>query len=87
MIPFVIFGSMWMALPFSSFGGPMSKACKTVAMLMKSDASAKCFPGQILKVRSLRLRICAPVGDSPSPVAKHESRWILHTFIELTIGV
>ena len=31
----------------------MSKTCRTIAMLMKSDASAKYLPGQTLRQRKL----------------------------------
>ena len=43
-------GSTAIGPPLSSKGGPISKTCRTDAMLMKSDASAKCLPGQMLMI-------------------------------------
>ncbi len=50
-----IFSSMGIGCPSLSSGGVILKTCRTIAMLMKREASAKYLPGQILTLMSLGL--------------------------------
>lgn len=65
----------------------MSKTCNIAATLMKSAASPKYRPGQILSSRRSDYR---PVHHTPSSVPSTESKyelvWIAHVWIQFAVA-